>query len=110
MRNSFGINLVGVALLWAAAGAQAHDGAASCNNEAAKQPAFESARAEVKQKPKSPGVRIDLADRLLGIGCYDEAVHLLEDGVKLLPNDRNLQTKLKTAKSFIEEREQLAKK
>lgn len=104
MKRSTQLTLIAGALLFSS-GAWAHDGAASCKSDVAKQPAFEKARAEVRQKPRSVGTRTDLADALLEIGCYDEAVHLLEDGVKLLPNDRNLQTRLKTAKSYVEERE-----
>jgi tetratricopeptide (TPR) repeat protein len=50
-----------------------------------------------------------LADKLIGIGCYDEAVHILEDGSKLFPSDRSLQARLRTARSFVGEREYLDK-
>src|SRR5262245_19650308 len=86
---------------------QAHEGGATCDASAAKQPQIEAARGKLKAKPKSTGLRTNLAAQLIELGCYDEAVHLLEDGVKLSPNDRNLQTRLKTARSFIGEREYL---
>jgi predicted Zn-dependent protease len=92
-----------------AGNAWSHDNAQACGTTAANSPALEAARSELKERPKSVPVRVDLADKLVGVGCYDEAVHTLEDGLKLFPNDRHLQTKLRTAKSFIGEREYLDK-
>jgi tetratricopeptide (TPR) repeat protein len=86
-----------------------HENTLACDAAAAGKPAIEAARNELKQKPKSVGTRTDLSDLLVGVGCYDEAVHVLEDGLKLIPNERTFQARLRTARSFIGEREYLEK-
>jgi len=92
--------------IWSAS-ASAHDGAPTCDAAAANQPAFERARDDLKKNPRAVDTRVDLSDRLIDAGCYDEAVHLLEDGLKVTPNDRTLDTRLRTARSFVSEREYL---
>src|SRR5215471_8215641 len=101
--------LLGLFALICIPDAWAHEGGPSCDSAAAKLPAIESARAELKQNSRSITVRTSLADQLIDIGCYDEAVHVLENGARLFPGDRNLATRLRTAKSFVGEREFLAK-
>src|SRR5689334_19535501 len=93
-----------VPLLYVTA-AWSHEGGPSCDSKAAQQPAIADARDALKQKPRSLAVRMNLADRLIDSGCYDEAVHVLEDGAQIFPSERNLQTRLRTARSFIKERE-----
>jgi predicted Zn-dependent protease len=88
-------------------GAWSHENTLNCDPAAAKKPAIERARNDVKEKPKSIGARTDLTDLLVGVGCYDEAVHVLEDGLKLSPDDKTLQSHLRTARSFIGERKYL---
>jgi predicted Zn-dependent protease len=95
--------------LFTAGTAWAHETKLNCTAAAAAQPAIESARTELGQKPKNAALRSSFADNLIGIGCYDEAVHVLEDGLKLDPSDKKLETRLKTARSFIGEREYLDK-
>jgi len=97
-------NIAAAAVLFASA-AWPHDHAHGCEAAASKEPALEAARAEVKQKPRASNLRAGLADRLIAIGCYDEAVIVLEEGLKFEPGDRGLQTRLRTARSFIGERE-----
>lgn len=90
-----------------AADASAHDGARNCDAATLAQPSIERARAELKQRPRTTSARLTLADLLIEASCYDDAVHFLEEGVELSPNDRTLQTRLRTARSFIGEREYL---
>lgn len=85
----------------------AHDGARSCDATTLAQPSIERARAELKQQPRATSVRLALAERLIEASCYDDAVHLLEEGVELSPNDRAIQTQLRMARSFVGEREYL---
>lgn len=101
------IAAIGPLLALLAAGASAHDGAPNCDPATAAQPAFERARAELRQSPRALDVRIELSDRLIDAGCYDDAVHVLEDGLKAMPNDRTLDARLRTARSFVSEREYL---
>jgi len=108
-RRSYLLNVALLAVALLHGSAWAHENALNCNSVAAKQPSIEGARAELQQKPKSVSVRMSLSDLLVGIGCYDEAVHVLEDGVKLYPSDRSLHTRLRTARSFIGEQQYLDK-
>lgn len=96
-------------MMLCASHAWSHDTTPSCGSAGAKQPSIDGARTELKHKPNSLSLRMRLADKLIDVGCYDEAVYVLEDGAMLYPADRDLQSRLKTARSFIGEREYLGK-
>jgi tetratricopeptide (TPR) repeat protein len=71
----------------------------------AQQPAIVSARESLQRTPDALKVRLGLTDLLIDVGCYDEAVHVLEDGAKIHAGNQELQTRLRTARSFINERQ-----
>jgi len=108
MRAKTAVILFGVVIMHSIT-ARAHDEQSSCEAPAAKSPAIESARADLKRKPKSTSVHMSLADKLIDIGCYDEAVRVLEEGEKLSPADQALQSRLRMARSFVGERDFVSK-
>ena len=71
----------------------------------ARQPAIVSARESLQRTPDALKVRLGLADLLIDAGCYDEAVHVLEDGTAIHARNEELQTRLRTARSLISERQ-----
>lgn len=105
--NVYELVLGGLLAAFYAADAPAHDGARNCDVATSSQPSIQRARDELKQRPRAASARLALADLLIEASCYDDAVHVLEEGVELSPNDRALQTRLRAARSFIVEREYL---
>ncbi len=71
----------------------------------ARQPAIVSARESLQRTPDALKVRFGLADLLIDAGCYDEAVHVLEDGTAIHARNEELQKRLRTARSLISERQ-----
>ena len=49
--------------------------------------------------------RLELSDRLVESGCYEEAIHLLEEAAKAHPRNSDVQNRLRTARSFVNERQ-----
>jgi tetratricopeptide (TPR) repeat protein len=82
--------------------AQAKEGACAA---AQQQPAIVSARESLQRTPDALKVRFGLADLLSDAGCYEEAVHVLEDGASIHGRNEELQRRLRTARSFISERQ-----
>ena len=80
----------------------AKDGACAAS---ARQPALVSARESLQRTPDALKVRLGLADLLIEAGCNEEAVHVLEDGVANHARSEELQTRLRTARSMIRERQ-----
>jgi tetratricopeptide (TPR) repeat protein len=70
-----------------------------------QRPAIVSARESLQRAPDALKVRLGLADLLIEADCYDEAVHVLEDGSKLHEGNQELATRLRRARSFINERQ-----
>ena len=73
--------------------------------EAAQQPAIISAREVLQRSPDSLKARLALADLLIDGTCYDDAVHVLEDGTAIHPRNDELQKRLRTARSLVSERQ-----
>jgi tetratricopeptide (TPR) repeat protein len=71
----------------------------------ARQPAIISARESLQRTPDALKVRFGLADLLVEAGCYEDAVHVLEDGVAIHPRNEDLDRRLRTARSLISERQ-----
>lgn len=102
------LRVLAIALcLFAGSGvARAHEHAkpGACE-AAADKPAMVSAREALQRTPDALKARLGLADQLIDAGCYEEAVHVLEDGAALHARSEELQTRLRTARSLISERQ-----
>jgi tetratricopeptide (TPR) repeat protein len=87
-------------------GASAHDHAkdGACA-AAAQQPVLIDARESLQRTPKALKSRLALADVLIEAGCYEEAVHVLEDGAEIHPGNAELNARMRTASSLIKERQ-----
>ncbi|MBC8027436.1 MAG: tetratricopeptide repeat protein [Steroidobacteraceae bacterium] len=85
--------------------AQAHDGGGVCAGNAA--PVI-AARASLDATPTALPARFRFADALIEAGCYDEAVHALEDGESLHPRNPDLAAKLRTTRSLVSEQSYFA--
>lgn len=72
---------------------------------ASQQPEIATAREALRRAPDELKVRFGLADLLIDATCYDEAVHVLEDGVAIHARNDELQKRLRTARSLISERQ-----
>jgi tetratricopeptide (TPR) repeat protein len=81
---------------------QAKEGACAA---APQQPAIVKARESLQRTPDALKVRLGLADLLVEATCYEEAVHVLEDGVTIHARSEELQVRLRTARSLISERQ-----
>jgi tetratricopeptide (TPR) repeat protein len=82
----------------------AHDGKSSCE-VSDQQASLASARQSLERSPRDLQARLALADGLVKASCYEEAVHVLQDGEPLHPRNQQLQTQLQTARSLIKERQ-----
>ena len=95
-----------VCMLVGASVARAHEqGKEGACAASAQQPAIASARESLQRTPDALKVRLGLADLLIDADCYDEAVHVLEDGTRIHAGNQELATRLRTARSFINERQ-----
>jgi tetratricopeptide (TPR) repeat protein len=95
-----------VCMLVGAGVARAHEqGKEGACAASAQQPAIASARESLQRTPDELKVRLGFVDLLIGAGCYDEAVHVLEDGARIHAGNQELATRLRTARSFINERQ-----
>jgi tetratricopeptide (TPR) repeat protein len=72
---------------------------------AAQQPEIVSAREVLQRAPDSLKARLALADLLIDGTCYDDAVHVLEDGTAVHARSEELQKRLRTARSLVSERQ-----
>jgi len=72
---------------------------------AAQQPAIVNAGEVLRRAPDSLKARLALADLLIDGTCYDEAVHVLEDGAAIHARSEELQKRLRTARSLVSERQ-----
>ena len=94
------------ALLLPAVRAHAHTAAESaCTAAVQQRPDLVAARAALQRAPDMPGKRLKLADLLLESECFDEAIHVLEDGVASDPHNANLQNRLIRARSMVREKQ-----
>ncbi len=81
------------------------DGKEGACESSAQKSAIVSARGSLQQTPDALKVRLELADLLIDANCYEEAVHVLEDGTAIHARSDELQKRLRTARSFISERQ-----
>jgi tetratricopeptide (TPR) repeat protein len=86
-----------------ATGALAH-GQGACETSA-KQPGITAARAALEKAPQALAPRLNLSDLLVESGCYEEAIHVLEEADKAHPRSADVQKRLRTARSFVSERQ-----
>ena len=97
-----GTALAAIVALMAACGAQAQaPPAGSCHASTSR--AVKEARAALDKDETALEKRFRLADALTEQECYDEAVHILEDGEELHPQNAALEAKLRNARSMISE-------
>lgn len=94
----------GVALVLAcAAPALAHQADSTC--QSAQKDAYVEAKAGFERNPNTLDARLKLADLLIEDGCFDDALHLLEEGEALYPRSNELQTRLRTTRSMLSEQQ-----
>jgi tetratricopeptide (TPR) repeat protein len=74
---------------------------ATCDPQTQKQAA--TARAELNSQPNSLEAQLKLADTLIDLGCYKDAVPVLEAGLSQRPRSSELQSRLRAARSMLSE-------
>jgi tetratricopeptide (TPR) repeat protein len=67
-----------------------------------------AARSALEKTPAVPARRIALSDLLVQAECYNEAIHVLEDGEALNPRNVLLQSHLSQARSMVREEQYFA--
>jgi tetratricopeptide (TPR) repeat protein len=72
-----------------------------CTNAARQQPEIVAARTALQRTPSALLKRISLADLLLKTECFDDAVHVLEEGEKFNPHNAYLENRLSRARSML---------
>jgi tetratricopeptide (TPR) repeat protein len=75
----------------------------SCVNGGKQNPDIVAARTAIQHTPTMLGKRIELAKLLQKAACYDDAVHLLEEGEKYNPLNPTLRFSLRRARSMVRE-------
>jgi hypothetical protein len=70
---------------------------------AAGQPAIVEAKAALDANPTDLRVRLKLADAWGDAGCFGDALQVLQGGEALNPGNKELQTRLRVAKSLVSE-------
>jgi tetratricopeptide (TPR) repeat protein len=70
---------------------------------AAAQPAIAEAKAVLDANPADLRVRLKLADAWGDAGCFGDALQVLQGGEALHPADKELQARLRVAKSLVSE-------
>jgi hypothetical protein len=82
----------------------AHDGSdPTCVQGGRQNPDIVARRAALKKTPTMLGKRMELAKLLQKAGCYDDAMHLLEDGQKYNPLSPILLLSLRRARNLAGE-------
>jgi tetratricopeptide (TPR) repeat protein len=80
------------------------DGPHSVSCEAtAETPQVTGARAALQSSPDSLSAQLKLADALIDQGCYKQAVPVLEAGLEQRPRSSELQSRLRAARSMLNE-------
>jgi Flp pilus assembly protein TadD len=75
----------------------------SCVNGGQQNPEIAARKTALQRSPTLLGTRIELANLFEKTGCYDEAVHLLEEGQKYNPFNPTLQSSLRRARNMVKE-------
>jgi tetratricopeptide (TPR) repeat protein len=70
---------------------------------AAEQPPIAEARVALDANPTDLRVRLKLADAWGDAGCFSDALQVLQGGEALHPGDKELQARLRVAKSLVSE-------
>jgi tetratricopeptide (TPR) repeat protein len=70
---------------------------------AAEQPAIAEVKAALDANPTDLRVRLKLADAWGDAGCFSDALQVLQGGEALNPGDKELQARLRVAKSLVSE-------
>jgi tetratricopeptide (TPR) repeat protein len=70
---------------------------------AAERPAIAAARAALEANADDLRVRLKLADAWGDVGCFSDALQVLQGGEALNPGDKELQARLRVAKSLVSE-------
>src|ERR1700716_2648254 len=84
--------------------AWSHEAAAPAACQAAAgQPAIAEAKAALDTNPTDVRVRLKLADAWGDAGCFGDALQVLQGGEALNPGNKELQTRLRVAKSLVSE-------
>jgi tetratricopeptide (TPR) repeat protein len=79
-----------------------------CSSVVSRGPQITAARSALQAAPAVPARRIHLSDLLIEAECYDEAIHVLEDGEELDPRNALLQNRLTRARSMVREKQYFA--
>ncbi len=74
---------------------------ATCEPES--QPQVATPRAELNSQPNSLEAQLKLADALIDLGCYRDAVPVLEAGLAQRPRSSELQSRLRAVRSMLSE-------
>jgi tetratricopeptide (TPR) repeat protein len=75
----------------------------TCVNGGQQNPDIAAGRAALQQSPTRLGKRLELTNLLEKAGCYEEAVHLLEEGQKYNPFNPTLLFSLRRARNMVKE-------
>jgi Flp pilus assembly protein TadD len=89
-------------LMSATAGAREAASPASCQ-AAAAQPAIANTKAALDRNPTDLPTRFKLADAWSDAGCFNEALQVLQSGRELHPESKELETRLRVARSLVGE-------
>jgi tetratricopeptide (TPR) repeat protein len=84
------------------AGAHEAATAAACQ-AAAEQSVIAEAKAALDAAPTNLRVRLKLADAWSDAGCFSDSLRVLQGGEALNPGDKELQTRLRVARSLVSE-------
>jgi len=75
----------------------------TCVNGGQQNPDIAAGKTELQRSPTRLGKRMELANLLEKAGCYDEAIHLLEEGRKYNPFNPTLLFSLRRARNMVKE-------
>jgi len=89
-------------LVSATAGAREAASPPSCQ-AAAAQPAIANTKAALDRSPTDLPTRFRLADAWSDAGCFNEALQVLQSGRELHPESKELETRLRVARSLVGE-------
>jgi tetratricopeptide (TPR) repeat protein len=79
----------------------------TCVNGGQQNSDIAARKTALQRSPTLLGTRIELANLLEKAGCYDEAVHLLEEGQKYNPFNPTLRFRLRRARNMVKEEHHL---
>jgi tetratricopeptide (TPR) repeat protein len=79
----------------------------TCTKGAQQNPDIATRKTVLQRSPTLLGTRIELANLLEKAGCYDEAVHFLEEGQKYNPYNPTLLFGLRRARNLVKEEHHL---